>query len=157
MGAGTTTYQPAAPGFDADGVLDGPRPGGVRGRATAASRRLPCSTRSTAASPTPACVSSCVDGRHLVLRGEGAVPAVVTVATQPRVADDLPAGPLRQRLARLLDVRALLRLVEVTSQRIEADEAQPRRQGHRRGDRPPTRSANGGPLGTGCARRGRRS
>ena len=29
----------------------------------------------------------------------------------------LPAGPLRRRLARLLDVRALLRLVEMTSQR----------------------------------------
>ena len=61
-----------------------------------------------------------VDGRQLVLRGEGQVPAVVTVATQPRVAADVPAGPLRQRLARLLDVRALLRLVEVTSQRTEA-------------------------------------
>jgi CHAD domain-containing protein len=61
-----------------------------------------------------------VDGRHLVLSGKGGVPAGVTVTMQPRVADDLPAGPLRHRLARLLDVRALLRLVEVTSQRTEA-------------------------------------
>ena len=61
-----------------------------------------------------------VDGRHLVLSGEGGVPAGVTVPGQPRVADDLPAGPLRNRLAGLLDVRALLRLVEVTSQRTEA-------------------------------------
>ena len=61
-----------------------------------------------------------VDGRHLVLSGKGGVPAGLTVSGQPRVADDLPAGPLRNRLARLLDVRALLRLVEVTSERIEA-------------------------------------
>jgi CHAD domain-containing protein len=61
-----------------------------------------------------------VDGRHLVLSGKETVPAGVTVAAQPRVAEDLPPGPLRQRLAKLLDVRALLRLVEVTSKRTEA-------------------------------------
>ena len=61
-----------------------------------------------------------VDGRHLVLSGEGGVPAGLTVTGQPRVADDLPPGPLRNRLAKLLDVRALLRLVEVTSQRTDA-------------------------------------
>jgi CHAD domain-containing protein len=90
-----------------------------------------------------------LDGRHLALRGEGQVSAVVTVATQPRVAADLPAGPLRQRLARLLDVRALLRLVEVTSQRIEATKR------NRAGKVTAAvtvhhdAAANGGPFGTG--------
>jgi CHAD domain-containing protein len=119
MAAGTTTYQPVVPGLDADGVLAAlarsgftsgpPRPSTLAvldtfdGRIADAGLRL-----------------ELIDGRRLVLRGEGEVPAVVTVATQPRVAADVPAGPLRRRLARLLDVRALIRLVEVMSQRTEA-------------------------------------
>src|SRR5262245_40833598 len=103
MGAGTTTYQPAAPGLDADGALaragftiEPPRQSTLAvldtfdGRIADADLRL-----------------ELLDGRHLALRGEEQVPAVVTVAAQPRVAADVPAGPLRQRLARLLDVRAL--------------------------------------------------
>lgn len=60
------------------------------------------------------------DRRELVLSGVGAVPARVTVMAQPRVAGDVPPGPLRQRLARYLDVRTLIRLVEVSSLRIAA-------------------------------------
>jgi CHAD domain-containing protein len=60
-----------------------------------------------------------VDGQQLVLGGEGNVPAAVSVAAPPRTAADLPPGPLQQRLARLLDVRALLPLVAISSQRTE--------------------------------------
>ena len=120
MAAGTTTYRPVASGLDADGVLTALAQRRVHDRAAGGSRRSPCSTRSTAASPTPVCASSSSTAASSCCVAKGEVPAVVTVATQPRVAADVPAGPLRQRLPRLLDVRALLRLVEVTSQRTEA-------------------------------------
>lgn len=58
--------------------------------------------------------------RTLTLGGTGTVTASVQVAEQPRTADDVPPGPFRQRLAGLLDVRALLRFVEVTSTRTPA-------------------------------------
>jgi CHAD domain-containing protein len=60
------------------------------------------------------------DGRELVLSGSEAVPARVTVTAQPRVAGDVPPGPLRRRLAGYLDVRTLIRLVEVSSLRTAA-------------------------------------
>ena len=96
-----------------------------------------------------------VDHHHLVLSGDGGVPAGITVAAQPRFADDLPAGPLRHRLARLLDVRALLRLVEVTSRRT-GDEAQRVGKGDRCGDRPPITVGSRHRSGRPAPRRGDR-
>jgi CHAD domain-containing protein len=55
----------------------------------------------------------------VVLGGGHSVPASVDVDTRPRAADDLPAGPLRQRLADILEPRVLLPLITVTSQRTE--------------------------------------
>ena len=57
---------------------------------------------------------------ELVLRGGPGAPARVLVAGIPRVADDIPAGPLRFRLARLLDVRVLMPLVTVIADRTTA-------------------------------------
>jgi len=54
-------------------------------------------------------------GNTLVLTGGGPAPAHVQVAVTPRSASDLPAGPLRARLAPVLDVRALLAVVSVTA------------------------------------------
>ncbi|MGI8778028.1 MAG: CHAD domain-containing protein [Acidimicrobiales bacterium] len=54
-------------------------------------------------------------GNTLVLTGGGPAPAHVPVALTPRSASDLPAGPLRARLAPVLDVRALLAVVSVTA------------------------------------------
>ncbi len=50
------------------------------------------------------------EGPHteLILRGGGPVPAQVPVEVAPRLATDLPAGPLRARVGPLLDVRALM-------------------------------------------------
>ncbi len=52
---------------------------------------------------------------ELVLRDGGVAGAHVAVGGAPRVAADLPAGPLRARLARVLDVRALLAVATVRS------------------------------------------
>lgn len=46
-------------------------------------------------------------GRELVLAGGGPAPAHVAVEIPPRFASDLPQGPLRARLAGLLESRAL--------------------------------------------------
>jgi CHAD domain-containing protein len=119
MAAGTTTYQPVASGLDTDGVLTALAQAGFTSEPPRQSTLAVLDTFDGRIADADLRLEL-VDGRQLVLRGEGEVPAVVTVATQPRVATDVPAGPLRQRLARLLDVRALLRLVEVTSQRTEA-------------------------------------
>ncbi|MGH9229579.1 MAG: CHAD domain-containing protein [Acidimicrobiales bacterium] len=54
-------------------------------------------------------------GTELVVRGPGPVSARVQVERVPSTAADLPRGPLRNRLAPLLDVRALLPKVEVSS------------------------------------------
>jgi CHAD domain-containing protein len=51
---------------------------------------------------------------ELVLSGGGPATAQIAVERLPSVAGDLPAGPLRARLAPLLDVRALLPVVTVT-------------------------------------------
>lgn len=60
------------------------------------------------------------DGRReLVLTGAGDV-AHGPVGAAPRFAPDLPAGPLRARLAPLLDVRALLPVLRVTGRRAVA-------------------------------------
>lgn len=50
---------------------------------------------------------------ELILSGEGAVPAHLTVSSVPRFPNDLPPGPFRTRLAALVDVRALLPRVRV--------------------------------------------
>jgi CHAD domain-containing protein len=55
-------------------------------------------------------------GLELVLSGEETVPAHLAVATPPRVADDLPPGPFRIRLAALTDVRALLPRIRVSAE-----------------------------------------
>ncbi|HEX2701369.1 MAG TPA: CHAD domain-containing protein [Acidimicrobiales bacterium] len=54
-------------------------------------------------------------GQELVLRGGGPTEARVAVAERPRLAADVPAGPLRRRLAAVLDVRALLPVLTVTA------------------------------------------
>jgi CHAD domain-containing protein len=56
-------------------------------------------------------------GDVLVLGGEGAVTAQVPVSSTPRVPTDLPPGPFRSRLADLVDIRALLPLLTLTSRR----------------------------------------
>lgn len=58
------------------------------------------------------------DGGELVLRGEGTATAQVALASTPRTAADVPAGPLRFRLAQLLDVRVLMPLLTVSAERI---------------------------------------
>lgn len=57
---------------------------------------------------------------ELVLRGSGGGPARAAVTGRPEVAADVPGGPLRIRLARLLDVRVLLALVTVDATRTVA-------------------------------------
>lgn len=56
----------------------------------------------------------------LVLAGPGVVPAHLPVRGLPRSPTDLPAGPLRTRLAELVDVRALLPLVSLSAQQTLA-------------------------------------
>jgi CHAD domain-containing protein len=57
------------------------------------------------------------EGLELVLSGEGIVPAHLAVDAVPRGPSDLPPGPLRSRVAALLDVRALLPQLRVSSNR----------------------------------------
>jgi len=57
---------------------------------------------------------------HLVLHGGGATPAQAAVEARPRFGADLPAGPLRLRLAPVLDVRALLPKLQVDAQQTVA-------------------------------------
>jgi CHAD domain-containing protein len=54
----------------------------------------------------------------LVLSGAGIVPAHVPVASLPRRPSDVPPGPFRARLAGLVDVRALLPVLEVAATRV---------------------------------------
>ena len=54
-------------------------------------------------------------GRMLVLRGPGASVASTPTERPPRVAADLPPGPLRDRLLAVTDVRALLAQATVCS------------------------------------------
>jgi len=54
-------------------------------------------------------------GHALVLTGGGPAPAHIPVARAPRFGSDLPRGPLRARLAPLLDVRALLPVVSLAA------------------------------------------
>jgi CHAD domain-containing protein len=120
MVAGTTTYRPAASASDAGTILD------VLGRAGLITEGPATSTFAVLDTFDGRIADAglrleLVDGHQLILHGPNVVAARVTVAAQPRTAADVPAGPLRGRLARLLDVRALLRLVEVTSERIDAE------------------------------------
>jgi CHAD domain-containing protein len=119
MAAGTRTYRPASPGSETGAVLDALGRAGLTADPPAASTVAVLDTFDGRIADAGLRLEL-VDGRQLVLRGDGVVDARVTVAAQPRIAEDVPAGPLRSRLAHLLDVRALLRLVEVTSERIDA-------------------------------------
>ncbi len=58
--------------------------------------------------------------QELALTGGGPAPAGVPVSGAPRFSSDLPAGPLRARLTPVLDVRALLPVVTVTTRRRAA-------------------------------------
>lgn len=58
-------------------------------------------------------------GRELLLTGDGP-PAHIAVTRAPRRSSELPAGPMRSRLAPLLEVRALLPLLTVESHQWEA-------------------------------------
>lgn len=60
------------------------------------------------------------DGLELIVTGEGAVPAHLAVDSAPRFIADLPPGPFRARLAAIVEVRALLPVVRVTSTRTRA-------------------------------------
>jgi CHAD domain-containing protein len=120
MVAGTTTYRPAAPAPDAATALDVLERAGLISAAPATSTIAVLDTFDGRIADAGLRLEL-VDGRQLTLRGEGVVAAGVTVAAQPRSAEDVSRGPLRGRLARLLDVRALLRLVEVTSERVDAE------------------------------------
>jgi CHAD domain-containing protein len=118
MAADITTYRPVAFGADAAAIVEALRSGGF-----------------DAAAPVPSTIEvldtfdgriaaaglrlTLVDERRIVLAGGDSVPASVEVDSRPRIADDLPPGPLRQRLADLLEPRVLLPVVTVTSQRSE--------------------------------------
>ena len=54
-------------------------------------------------------------GHELVLTGHGSAPARVTTGGSPRLAGDVPPGPFRSRLAKVLDVRALLPVMSITA------------------------------------------
>jgi CHAD domain-containing protein len=51
------------------------------------------------------------------LSGHGTTPAHVTVDAAPHVPSDLPPGPFRTRVAALIDVRALLPLLRISTRR----------------------------------------
>ena len=116
MTAGTTTYRPSASKPGTDEVLDALQRAGFVTEPPTASTIAVLDTFDGRIAEAGLRLEL-VDGRQLMLSGKDSVPAGITVSGQPRVADDLPPGPLRHRLTRLLDVRALLRLVEITSQR----------------------------------------
>ncbi len=62
-------------------------------------------------------------GHHeleLVLRGRATATAQAMVQVIPRVAADLPTGPLRARLSPILDIRALLPLLVLDGRRASA-------------------------------------
>jgi CHAD domain-containing protein len=59
-------------------------------------------------------------GIELIVSGTGAVPAHLIVDSVPRFAADLPPGPLRARLAAIVEVRALLPVVRVTATQLRA-------------------------------------
>ena len=56
-------------------------------------------------------------GNVLALGGDGAVTAQLPVSSTPRWPTELPPGPFRSRLAGLVDIRALLPVVTLTSRR----------------------------------------
>lgn len=53
-------------------------------------------------------------GSELVLTGGGVTPAHLAVDTVPQLSTDIPAGPLRARLAPVLDVRAVQPVLTLT-------------------------------------------
>lgn len=61
-----------------------------------------------------------VGGTQLVVSGGGSAPARASVDGAPVMPGDLPAGPLRARLAPLLEVRALRPTVRVTARQATA-------------------------------------
>jgi len=59
-------------------------------------------------------------GHELVLTGGGPASAHIPVSSPPRFGSDLPVGPLRARLAPLLDVRALRPVVSLDTRQRSA-------------------------------------
>lgn len=59
-------------------------------------------------------------GGELILSGGGGAAAHVAVASTPQTASDVPPGPMRFRLAQLVDVRVLLPQLTVAAQRTIA-------------------------------------
>ena len=57
---------------------------------------------------------------HLTLTDGGPAPAVMTVARVPATVDDLPPGPLRTRLGPIVEVRALMPQLTVSSMHATA-------------------------------------
>ncbi|MDF2731511.1 MAG: hypothetical protein K0S92_136 [Desertimonas sp.] len=116
MAAGTTTYRPSSSILGAAEIVDSLQRAGFTTEASTSSTIAVLDSFDGRIAEAGLRLEL-VDGRHLTLSGADSVAAAITVPRQPRLADDVPPGPLRHRLTRLLDVRALLRLVEITSQR----------------------------------------
>lgn len=119
MAADTTTYRVAATGAELAAALAAagfevapPRPVTEVVLDTFDGRLAAAGTRLTAD----------VSGRPvaLVLRAGDGADAALTVPGVPAVAADLPPGPLRARLAELLDVRVLRPLLTTTATRADA-------------------------------------
>lgn len=65
-------------------------------------------------------------GLELVLSSAGGSPAArLDVAAAPRLSGDIPAGPFRSRLSGILDVRALLPVMKVTTRETTATRKDP--------------------------------
>jgi CHAD domain-containing protein len=60
------------------------------------------------------------DDVKLILSGDDAVTAHLSVSSVPRRPNDLPSGPFRARLAALIDVRVLLARVSISATRTTA-------------------------------------
>ncbi len=109
------------PGIDADGVLAALAESGFETGPALAMRRTLLDTfdgRLNAAGLRLEFQEA--SGRELVLTGGGPASAHIPVSCPPRFGSDLPVGPLRSRLAPLLDVRALMPVVGLASRQRPA-------------------------------------
>lgn len=59
-------------------------------------------------------------GYELVLSGSGSAPARLRTSGVPRLANDIPAGPFRARVAEILDVRALVPTLTIAAEETTA-------------------------------------